>query len=109
VPMTRGLLATCHVRPTRPVDQAVLDELYARAYATEPFVAMVAEAPATKHVLASNEARLHVRWQARSGHIVVIAVIDNLAKGAASQAVQAFNVLFGLDERSGLTGLPVAP
>jgi N-acetyl-gamma-glutamyl-phosphate reductase len=109
VPMTRGLLATCHVRPTRPVDQATLDELYGHAYADEPFVRVVAEAPATKHVLASNEARVHARWQARSGRIVVIAAIDNLAKGAASQAVQAFNVLFGLDERAGLAALPVAP
>lgn len=109
VPMTRGILATCHVRPPRPVDQAALDELYAAAYDEEPFVSVVAEAPATKHVLASNEVRIHVRWQARTGRILVIAAIDNLAKGAASQAVQAFNVLFGLDERTGLTALPVAP
>ncbi len=109
VPMTRGIFATCHVRPTRPVDQAALDELYHSAYGAEPFVSVVAEPPATKHVLGSNEARVYVQWQPRSGRIVAICVLDNLAKGAASQAVQAFNVLYGLDERTGLTGLPVAP
>ena len=109
VPMTRGILATCHVRPPRPVDQAQLDALYAAAYDGEPFVSVVAGPPATKHVLGSNEARLHVTWQARTGRIVVVSVLDNLAKGAASQAVQAFNVLHGLDERTGLAGLPVAP
>ncbi len=109
VPMTRGILATCHVRPGRPVDQAELDELYRAAYADEPFVAVVDEPPATKHVLASNEVRIYVKWQPRSGRIVVLAALDNLAKGAASQAVQAFNVLYGLDERTGLSALPVAP
>ncbi len=109
VPMTRGILATCHVRPPRPVEQADLDELYRAAYADEPFVAVVDDPPATKHVLASNEARIYVKWQPRSGRIVVLAALDNLAKGAASQAVQAFNVLYGLDERTGLAALPVAP
>jgi len=109
VPMTRGILATCHVRPGRPVEQAELDELYRAAYADEPFVSVVDEPPATKHVLASNEARVYVKWQPRSGRIVVLAALDNLAKGAASQAVQAFNVLYGLDERTGLAALPVAP
>ncbi|MFI5262086.1 MAG: N-acetyl-gamma-glutamyl-phosphate reductase [Candidatus Limnocylindrales bacterium] len=109
MPMTRGILATCHVRPTHPVDQGTLDELYAEAYADEPFVSVVADAPATKHVLASNEARINVRWIPRTGRVLVIAVIDNLAKGAASQGVQAFNIVFGLDERTGLTALPVAP
>ena len=91
------------------LDPAALVDLYAAAYADEPFVRVVAEPPATKHVLGSNEARVFVHLQARTGRIVAMAVVDNLAKGAASQAVQAFNVLFGLDERTGLTGLPVAP
>jgi N-acetyl-gamma-glutamyl-phosphate reductase len=109
VPMTRGLLATCHVRPLRPVAQEELDAIYAAAYEAEPFVRVVAEPPATKHVLASNEARVHVRVQPRTGRIIAMAAIDNLAKGAASQAVQAFNLVFGLAETTGLDALPVAP
>jgi N-acetyl-gamma-glutamyl-phosphate reductase len=109
VPMTRGILATCHVRTTRPVDQVELDALYAAAYEGEPFVRLVDAPPATKHVLGSNECRIHVRALPRSGRVVAIAVIDNLVKGAAGQAVQAFNVAFGLSETAGLQSLPVAP
>jgi N-acetyl-gamma-glutamyl-phosphate reductase len=109
IPMSRGILATCHVRTTRPVDQAELDALYAAAYGAEPFVRVVDAPPATKHVYASNEARVHVRALPRTGRVVAIAVIDNLVKGAAGQAVQAFNLAFGLPETAGLTSLPVAP
>ena len=109
IPMTRGILSACHVRPTRPVDQAELDELYAAAYDDEPFVHVVAEPPATKHVQGSNHARVHVRLDERTGRILAIGVIDNLVKGAAGQAVQAFNLVHGLPETAGLEQLPLAP
>lgn len=109
VPMTRGILASCHVRPTRPVDQAELDRLYADAYRDEPFVTVVATPPATGHVVGSNHVRVHVRFDPRSGRIIAIAVLDNLVKGAAGQAVQAFNLLHGLPETAGLEQLPLAP
>jgi N-acetyl-gamma-glutamyl-phosphate reductase len=109
VPMTRGILSTCHVRPTRPVTQAELDELYAAFYEGEPFVTVVNEPPATKHVTGSNEARIHVRHDVRTGRIIAIGVIDNLVKGAAGQAVQAFNLVHGLPEAAGLQQLPLAP
>ena len=92
--MNRGIHSTCHVRPTRPVDQAELDAIYAAAYADEPFVDVVASAPATRHVHGSNFARVHVRLDPRSGRIVAIGVIDNLVKGAAGQAIQAFNLVY---------------
>jgi N-acetyl-gamma-glutamyl-phosphate reductase len=109
IPMSRGILATCHVRPTRAIGQSELNGLYAEAYRNEPFVTVVPDPPATKHVTGSNEARVHVRLDERSGRILALAVIDNLVKGAAGQAVQAFNVVFGLDERTGLEQLPLAP
>lgn len=109
IPMTRGILASCHVRPTRPVGQAELDALYTAAYHDEPFVHVVAEPPATKHVLGSNHARVHVRADERTGRILALGVIDNLVKGAAGQAIQAFNVAFGLPETAGLDQLPLAP
>jgi N-acetyl-gamma-glutamyl-phosphate reductase len=109
IPMTRGILATCHVRPTRPVTQPELDELYASAYADEPFVTVVPAPPATKHVTGSNEVRVHVRWDGRTSRIIVIGVLDNLVKGAAGQAVQAFNLVHGLAETAGLEQLPLAP
>jgi N-acetyl-gamma-glutamyl-phosphate reductase len=109
IPMSRGILATCHIRPHRPVSQDELDELYRSAYADEPFVTVVDAPPATKHVTGSNEARVFVRWDERTGRILALAVIDNLVKGAAGQAVQAFNVVFGLAETAGLEQLPLAP
>jgi len=109
IPMTRGILAACHVRPTRRVTQAELDSLYADAYADEPFVTVVASPPATKHVLGSNTCRVFIRLDERTGRLLAIGVIDNLVKGAAGQAIQAFNVVHGLDERTGLEQHPLAP
>jgi N-acetyl-gamma-glutamyl-phosphate reductase len=109
VPMTRGILAACHVRPTRPVTQGELDALYEAAYDDEPFVDVVAEPPATKQVLGSNHVRVHVRADERTGRVLAIGVEDNLVKGAAGQAIQAFNLAFGLAETAGLEQLPLAP
>ncbi len=109
VPMTRGLLATCYVRPVRPVTRDELDGLYADAYGDEPFVQVAADPPSTKTVTGSNLCRVHVRLDDRSGRIVAIAVTDNLVKGAAGQAVQSFNVAFGLPETTGLEQLPLYP
>ncbi|MBF8290600.1 MAG: argC, partial [Chloroflexi bacterium] len=109
VPMTRGILAACHVRPSRPVSQSELDALYADAYAGEPFVTVVSAPPSTGHVLGSNHARVFARVDERSGRILTIGVIDNLVKGAAGQGVQAFNIVFGLPETAGLEALPLAP
>ena len=109
IPMTRGILASCHVRTTRPVTQAELDALYQEAYDGEPFVQVVSDAPSTKHVFGSNLCRIWVRVDPRSGRVLAIGVIDNLVKGAAGQAVQALNVLFGMPETTGLEQYPIAP
>jgi N-acetyl-gamma-glutamyl-phosphate reductase len=109
IPMTRGILSASHVRPTRPVSQAELDEVYGAAYAGEPFVRVVATPPATKHTTGSNHVLIHVRLDERIGRIIAIGVEDNLVKGAAGQAVQAFNLVHGLPETAGLEQLPLAP
>jgi len=109
IPMTRGILSSCHVRPTRPVTQAELDDLYDAAYRNEPFVQVVADPPATKHVMASNLCRVWCGVDPRSGRVLAIGAVDNLVKGAAGQAVQALNILFGLPETTGLEQYPIAP
>ncbi len=109
IPMTRGILSTSHVRPTRPISQDELDDLYGAAYREEPFVRVVAAPPATKHTTGSNTVLIHVRVDERIGRIIAIGVEDNLVKGAAGQAVQAFNLVHGLPETSGLDQLPLAP
>lgn len=109
IPMTRGILAAVHVRPSRAVTQAELDALFRDAYANEPFVQVVASPPATKHVTGSNQFRVHVLLDPRNGRVLVLGVLDNLVKGAAGQAIQAFNIVFGLPETAGLEQLPLAP
>jgi N-acetyl-gamma-glutamyl-phosphate reductase len=109
IPMTRGILSACHVRPTRPVTQDELDALYRAAYDDEPFVTVVDAPPATGHVLGSNHARVFAKADERTGRLIAIGVIDNLVKGAAGQGVQAFNLVFGLPETAGLEALPLAP
>jgi N-acetyl-gamma-glutamyl-phosphate reductase len=109
IPMTRGILSACHVRPTRAVTQVELDELYLASYGDEPFITVTDAPPATKHVLGSNELRVWCRLDERNGRILAIGVLDNLVKGAAGQAIQAFNVVHGLPETAGLLQLPLAP
>lgn len=109
VPMSRGIFSSCHVRPTREVGQAELDTLYGDAYGEELFVRVVSAAPATKHVLGSNQARVFARVDEWTGRILAIGVVDNLVKGAAGQAIQAFNIVHGLPEAMGLEQLPLAP
>ena len=109
IPMTRGILASSHVRPTRDVTASELRDLYDDAYGGEPFVEVVERPPTTGHVLGSNHCRVHVHLDERTGRIIALSVTDNLVKGAAGQAVQAFNVVLGLPETSGLEQLPLAP
>ena len=81
----------------------------ARAYGEEPFITVVEHAPATKHVLGSNEFRVWCRVDERTGRVLAIGVLDNMVKGAAGQGIQAFNVLHGLPETTALLQLPLAP
>jgi N-acetyl-gamma-glutamyl-phosphate reductase len=109
VPMNRGILAAGHVRPTRPITSDELERLYAEAYADEYFVEVVATPPATGHVRGSNFVRVFAHLDQRTGRITTVSVEDNLVKGAAGQAVQAFNIVFGLPETAGLEQLPIVP
>ena len=76
---------------------------------TRPEYLAVPSAPATKHVLGSNHANVFIHHDERTGRILAIGVIDNLVKGAAGQAVQAFNLVHGLPETLGLEQLPLSP
>ena len=110
VPMARGILATCYALPTDPARpaQAYADELR-RAYANEPFVAVVDHPPDTAHLRGSNRVQVAAWHDARTGRVIVCGAIDNLVKGAAGQAVQCLNVLRGWDETTGLDGAGIFP
>jgi N-acetyl-gamma-glutamyl-phosphate reductase len=101
VPLDQGELASCYVTPSRPVTQSELDELYGDAYADEPFVELAATPPGVRDVRDTNICRISVH--ANGGpRVLVFSAIDNLWKGAASQAVQNLNVMFGRPETEGL-------
>ncbi|TWT37566.1 N-acetyl-gamma-glutamyl-phosphate reductase [Posidoniimonas corsicana] len=101
VPMDRGILSTCYATPADGVDQDGLMSALADFYRDEPFVQVVEGLPATKHVAGTNNC--HVTARLARGRAVVIAVIDNLIKGAAGAAVQNFNLMSGQEETLGLT------
>jgi N-acetyl-gamma-glutamyl-phosphate reductase len=102
VPLDQGELASCYVTPTRTVSQPELDELYAEAYADEPFVEVAAEPPGTREVRETNFCRVFAAADEHTGKLVVLSAIDNLWKGTSSQAVQNLNVMFSLPETEGL-------
>jgi N-acetyl-gamma-glutamyl-phosphate reductase len=103
VPLDQGELASCYVTPTRTVTPAELEEMYARAYADEPFVEVVAQPPGTRDVYETNFCRVFAAADGHTGKVVVLSAIDNLWKGTSSQAIQNLNVMFGLPEGEGVS------
>jgi N-acetyl-gamma-glutamyl-phosphate reductase len=108
-PMNRGILATCYARASGPTDTAALLAALHDAYADEPFVVVSQRPPSTKATLGSNCVHITARHDARTGHVVVVAAIDNLVKGASGQALQCANVALGLEETAGLPLVGVTP
>ena len=100
-PFTRGIHVTVHARATGRVGAADLVDVYEQAYAAAPFVRVVTGTPRVKDVVASNYC--HIGVATADGAVVVMAVIDNLVKGAAGGAVQWMNRLWDLPETAGLT------
>jgi N-acetyl-gamma-glutamyl-phosphate reductase len=101
-PMTRGILATCYASLREGISLSDARVAYTRAYADEPFVALVEEPPHTKWTLGSNRCFVSVTVDERSQRLIAISALDNLVKGAAGQAIQCANVMYGLPETLGL-------
>jgi len=108
VPMIRGILATVYARVTKEAD---FQQLFERHYAGEPFVDVLPAGtqPETRWVRGSNMCRIAVHRPMGGDTLVVLAVEDNLVKGAAGQAVQNMNLLFGLPEARGLEQVALLP
>jgi N-acetyl-gamma-glutamyl-phosphate reductase len=100
VPLDQGEMTSCYVTLTD--DSIDVAALYEQHYADEPFVELAARPPGVRDVRDTNICRIHVHQDDRTGRVLVFAVIDNLWKGAASQAVQNLNLMLGLDETMGL-------
>jgi N-acetyl-gamma-glutamyl-phosphate reductase len=107
-PLVRGIHATLYARLTREVD---IQALFEKRFADEVFVDVMpfGSEPDTRSVRASNTCRIALHRPGGDDTVVVLSVIDNLVKGAAGQAVQNMNLMFGLPEAEGLGQIPVLP
>ncbi len=104
LPVNRGILSTIYVQLPQTVDEGLVRETYSQAYRDEPFVHLLppGQLPSLRHVVNTNRCVLQVQRVDNRGNWIVTSAIDNLLKGAAGQAVQNMNLVFGLDERVGL-------
>lgn len=111
VPVGRAILTTAYADLPGHMETGDLIEKVSRFYNDERFVKVLPEGkmPQTKAVAGSNNCHLGYAVDARAGRVVAVSAIDNLVKGAAGQAVQNMNVMFGIDEAAGLTAIGLYP
>lgn len=108
IEMVRGILATCHVFLNTELEEKDIWKLYRGAYGKEPFIRIVKERngihryPEPKLLAGGNYCDVGFEKDPHSNRLVVVSALDNLMKGAAGQAVQAFNIAHGFDETQGL-------
>jgi N-acetyl-gamma-glutamyl-phosphate reductase len=103
VPLDQGLLASCYVTPSRGVSAEEVRDLFRDAYDGEQFVELADSPPGVRDVRETNLCRIHATVEPATGRVLVFSAIDNLWKGAASQAVQDMNLMLGLDEGAGIS------
>ncbi|PKM10786.1 MAG: N-acetyl-gamma-glutamyl-phosphate reductase [Gammaproteobacteria bacterium HGW-Gammaproteobacteria-3] len=110
-PMIRGIHATLYARLHADADADAVQAVFERRYAQEYFVDVLPQGshPDTRNVRGSNNCQISVHRPQGGRTLVILSVIDNLVKGAAGQAVQNMNLMFGLDERQGLGGIALYP
>jgi N-acetyl-gamma-glutamyl-phosphate reductase len=103
MPYDQGELVSCYVRTSEPLDPARMLALYEQRYGDEPFVEVTSEPPGVSGVRETNLCRIHLALNEASGRALAFASIDNLWKGAASQAIQNLNLMLGLPEDEGIS------
>ena len=111
VPMNRGILATIYAKLSSKKSADEIHKLYKDFYKGAAFVRILdkGKLPATKYVSTSNYCDINIVVDERAGRVIVLSAIDNLVKGAAGQAVQNMNIMFGLDQKMGLDRIPLYP
>jgi len=103
VPMNRGIVETIYARPKKSLSKSEMLKVYTRFFKKEPFVRILEEGiPTVRNVVQTNFCDIGVQLDTKRGVLIVVSAIDNLLKGAAGQAVQNMNIMFGFPEASGL-------
>ncbi|MCI1965741.1 MAG: N-acetyl-gamma-glutamyl-phosphate reductase [Oscillospiraceae bacterium] len=110
LPVSRGILATCYARLKSGVTPGQIRAAYEKQYAEEFFIRLLPQGKTAdiKNVRLSNFCDISLHLDLHSSMLIAVSAIDNMGKGAAGQAVQNMNLLFGFDEKTGLTALPPA-
>ncbi len=111
IPMNRGILITAYASPEPGTTEKEIADAYQRAYGEEYFIRLLPEGifPETRWVKGSNFCDIGFLLDARTNRLIMGGAIDNLVKGAAGQAVQNMNIMFGLREQAGIDSLPIFP
>ena len=111
VPMNRGILATSYAKLTREVTYEEVKAIYDKYYKDEQFVRVLKAnvAPETRWVEGSNYVDVNFKIDPRTNRVIMMGAMDNLVKGAAGQAVQNMNIMFGCKENEGLCQIPLFP
>lgn len=109
LPVDRGIVSTIYSKPRTGVSTSTVCEVYEDYYKDEPFVRLTDQPPAIKDVRGTNYCDMYCTYDERTNNFITITAIDNLVKGAAGQAVQNMNLLFGWEETSGLQHVPMNP
>ena len=111
VPMTRGILSTCYAKlaDSHQLSADSLKQLYQEFYKHAPFVQITTQPPHTKHVWGTNFCLIYPIIDSKTDKLIVISCLDNLVKGGAGQAVQNMNLMFNLNETTGLEALAIYP
>lgn len=108
LPINRGIISTIYADLSQGVTEAKIRELYESAYKNEKFVRLLEKGAVAnlKYVKHTNYCDISLHFDMRAGKLIIVSAIDNMVKGAAGQAVQNMNIIFGLDEATGLTMVP---
>ena len=111
IPMNRGILVTAYASLKKEVSYEEVRAAYDKYYADETFIRVLDKdvCPQTKCVEGSNYVDVNFKIDLRTGRVIMMGAIDNLVKGAAGQAVQNMNLMFGFDEAEGLHQIPMLP
>ncbi len=109
LPVDRGIFSTCYAFPVKEVNEQMLCDLYTDFYQDATFVRISQHIPSLKKVRGSNYCDIMVNHDERTNTIIILSAIDNLVKGAAGQAIENMNIMFGLNDDTGLLNVPLQP
>ncbi len=109
IPSVRGILTTAHIFVKREIDTDELNNIYINYYKNKPFIRLIRGIPMLGSVRGSNFCDIGFEKDQGTDRIVIISAIDNLVKGASGQAIQNMNLMFGIDEKTGIWTPAMAP